>query len=59
VLLTLRLKRRDDGRLQVSRRNLAFLRSVEFLEELIEAKGDVVGLFLLLIGILSRRRLRW
>jgi hypothetical protein len=45
--------------LQVSRRNLAFLRGVEPLEELVEAVGDVAGLLLLLLlVILPRRRLR-
>jgi hypothetical protein len=41
--------------LQVSRRNLAFLHGVKLLEELVEAKGDAVGLLLLLVGILPRR----
>jgi hypothetical protein len=40
--------------LQVSRRNLDFLRGVEPLEELVEAEGDVVGL-LLLVGMLPLR----
>jgi hypothetical protein len=39
-------------------RNLAFLRGVDPLEELVEAEGDVVGLLLLLLGILPWRRLR-
>jgi hypothetical protein len=49
ALLTLRLERRGNGRLQVSRRYLAFLHGVEPLEELIEAEGDVVSLLLLLL----------
>jgi hypothetical protein len=40
--------------LQVSRRNLAFLRGVEPLEELVEAEGDIIDL-LLLLGIIPRR----
>jgi hypothetical protein len=35
--------------LQVSWRNIAFLRGVELLEELVEPEGDVIGLLLLLV----------
>jgi hypothetical protein len=40
--------------LQVSRKNLAFQRGVELLEELIEVDKDVIGLLLILVGFLLR-----
>jgi hypothetical protein len=57
ALETMRLERRSNGCLQVSQRNLDFLRGVEPLEELVEGEGDVVGL-LLLVGMILLRCLR-